>query len=123
LPERYDIQNIPQPGENLLRVIYYPLLGRTLFPFVSAAEDNGMEDSAFDTNKGTSSLKIGLAPNTTKNGDKVCILLGCRAPVVLRPEGHYHIILGDAYVHGCMHGEAMRGVEAGAEPLEDFFIR
>lgn len=41
--------------------------------------------------------------------DKVVIILGCASPLVLRAvESHYELV-GECYVHGIMHGEAMRG--------------
>ncbi|KAF2006863.1 HET-domain-containing protein [Amniculicola lignicola CBS 123094] len=56
---------------------------------------------------------IGLVPRDTKVGDTLCILYGCSVPVVLRNVGglgkedsHWHLI-GEAYVHGLMHGEAI----------------
>ncbi len=64
---------------------------------------------------------IGMAPRDTRKGDIVCLLLGCSVPVVLREriEGGYELV-GEAYVHGIMKGEAMTmGI---AERLEDFCI-
>ena len=51
---------------------------------------------------------IGMAPDDARKGDIVCLLLGCRLPVVLRKrtEGGYRLV-GEAYVHGIMKGEAM----------------
>jgi hypothetical protein len=50
----------------------------------------------------------GLAPESARNEDLVCILLGCSVPVILRrmSEDKYSLI-GEAYVHGKMQGEAM----------------
>ena len=53
---------------------------------------------------------IGLAPKATKPGDQVCILLGCRNPLVLRPvSGLQYKVVGECYVHGLMNGEAFLG--------------
>lgn len=51
---------------------------------------------------------IGMAPHDTRKRDKVCLLLGCGVPVVLRerPKGGYELV-GEAYVHGIMKGEAL----------------
>ncbi|KAM5511694.1 ankyrin and het domain protein [Fusarium oxysporum f. sp. phaseoli] len=51
---------------------------------------------------------LGLCPPETKDGDFICILYGCSVPVVLRKtqEGQM-ILIGEAYVHGKMDGEAM----------------
>ncbi len=64
---------------------------------------------------------IGMAPYETRKGDIVCLLFGCRVPVVLRKrtEGGYELV-GEAYVHGVMKGEAM--TKANGERLQDFCI-
>ncbi|RYC60237.1 hypothetical protein CHU98_g5963 [Xylaria longipes] len=50
----------------------------------------------------------GLAPQGCKVSDIVCILLGCSVPVILsRDRGSLYKIVGEAYVHGMMDGEAM----------------
>jgi hypothetical protein len=43
-------------------------------------------------------------------GDKICVLLGCPYPVILReqPSGRY-LFVACAYVHGLMDGEALLG--------------
>ena len=53
---------------------------------------------------------IGIAPPATKATDKVCVLLGCRVPMILRPlvSGHYRLI-GEGFVHGFSKGEAILG--------------
>jgi len=53
---------------------------------------------------------IGLAPKNSKVGDIVCILLGCRSPLVLRPlsEAQYQIV-GECCICGLMDGEALLG--------------
>ncbi|KAI1108734.1 heterokaryon incompatibility protein-domain-containing protein [Nemania sp. NC0429] len=51
----------------------------------------------------------GLGPQECRVSDIVCILLGCSVPVILR-NGHSpqsYKIVGEAYVHGMMDGEAM----------------
>lgn len=56
----------------------------------------------------TSSGHIGISPAETKIDDIVCILLGCRFPVVLRPApGHTYQVVGICYVHGLAKGEAV----------------
>lgn len=64
---------------------------------------------------------IGMAPHHSSKGDKVCLLLGCRVPVVLRErrDGGYELV-GEAYVHGIMKGEAL--TNENHEKLEDFCI-
>lgn len=67
---------------------------------------------------------VGLAPAAAEVGDVVCILLGCRYPVILRNkshEGRYKCI-GEAYVDGYMYGEAMSGLDDGTEEVRSFVI-
>ncbi|KAF2838109.1 hypothetical protein M501DRAFT_1004951 [Patellaria atrata CBS 101060] len=53
--------------------------------------------------------RLGWVPDPAKPGDLICILYGGRTPYVLRPSvnGRYKLI-GPAYVHGLMYGEAMK---------------
>lgn len=53
---------------------------------------------------------LGLAPLPAEAGDQVWLLAGARVPFILRPsgtEGRFRVI-GEAYVHGYMHGEFMK---------------
>ncbi|WZH49805.1 heterokaryon incompatibility protein-domain-containing protein [Fusarium acuminatum] len=40
-------------------------------------------------------------------GDEIWVLSGCPTPVVLRKDGQQYSLVGEAYVHGVMHGEAV----------------
>ena len=54
--------------------------------------------------------KFGLAPRDTCKGDIVCIVLGCRYPIVLRPalsNGKSYQVVGECYIEGFMNGEAI----------------
>ncbi|CAF9907047.1 hypothetical protein IMSHALPRED_005426 [Imshaugia aleurites] len=54
---------------------------------------------------------IGLAPRVAQAGDKVCVLLGCSQPLLLRPapnDSQYQVV-GECYVHRLMQGEAFLG--------------
>jgi hypothetical protein len=71
---------------------------------------------------------VGLIPQHARIGDRICILRGCSVPVVLRqhgtpesPRGLYWQLIGEAYVHGVMDGEAMCSYSADLE--DDFEIR
>ncbi|TVY13033.1 Heterokaryon incompatibility protein 6, OR allele [Lachnellula arida] len=65
---------------------------------------------------------LGLCPWNATVGDVICVLLGCRFPVILRPvEGKYRLV-GEAYVDGLMNGEAMALLEKGRYKLEEFEI-
>jgi len=64
----------------------------------------------------TQSGVLGLAPWDTEVGDEVMVLFGCKFPVVVRRAkgecGRYTLV-GEAYVEGFMHGEAIAGLNAG----------
>lgn len=50
---------------------------------------------------------MGWIPKLSRPGDVVAVLTGGRVPFVLRPNSGYYEMLGDAYIHGIMDGEAM----------------
>ena len=53
---------------------------------------------------------IGLAPMAMEKGDRICVLLGCNVPLIIRPQEDHYLIVGDTYVYGIMNGEAVQGV-------------
>ncbi|KUI69259.1 Heterokaryon incompatibility protein 6, OR allele [Cytospora mali] len=56
----------------------------------------------------TSKGYFGLFPGHICEGDIVCIFRGCHVPFVLRPvKDDKFRLVGECYVHGIMHGEAM----------------
>ena len=69
----------------------------------------------FTTRKGL----IGLGPRSTQRGDKICIFSGGRVPFILRVDGMHYRLLGEAYVHGLMKGQATRAQHR----FEQFLIR
>ncbi|KIN08959.1 hypothetical protein OIDMADRAFT_16795 [Oidiodendron maius Zn] len=64
---------------------------------------------------------LALAAISAGVGDQVWILCGPSTPFVLRPlsNGRY-MLMGEAYVHGIMHGEA---VKAGKVQFEDIELQ
>lgn len=66
---------------------------------------------------------LGLARHTVQAGDLVCVALGGALPLLLRKrdEGGYTYV-GDAYIHGIMHGEAMPRENDRRVPFEVFNI-
>ncbi|SPO06174.1 uncharacterized protein DNG_08863 [Cephalotrichum gorgonifer] len=52
--------------------------------------------------------RMGLVPSEAKQGDVVCIPLGCPCPMVFREriQGQW-VVVGEAYVDGLMYGEAV----------------
>ena len=50
---------------------------------------------------------IGLGPRSMCTGDIICIMSGGRVPYVFREERDHHRLIGEAYVHGLMEGQAV----------------
>lgn len=66
---------------------------------------------------------FGLCPPHTKAGDSICILFGCSVPVILRPRKDGFVeLVGEAYVHGKMEGEAVEDFGPGTLPKKEFCI-
>jgi hypothetical protein len=73
-----------------------------------------------------------LAPTGVRRGDEICVLYGGRAPFVLRqaerdPDGYgdrlLYRIVGEAYVHGVMEGQAVMAFgQKGEEIPETQFL-
>jgi hypothetical protein len=49
---------------------------------------------------------LGLAPEHVTPGDVVTILMGAQLPIILRGVDSHYVLIGEAYVHGIMDGEA-----------------
>ena len=54
----------------------------------------------------TSKGYLALAPAATEPGDRIALLAGGRAPLVVRSKGDDWQLVGSVYVHGIMNGEA-----------------
>ena len=53
---------------------------------------------------------IGLAPQAVEPGDQICIVFGCNAPLILRPdEIGRRSVVGECYIHGRMDGATLLG--------------
>jgi hypothetical protein len=65
---------------------------------------------------------IGLAPNEAQVGDEIFVLAGSSVPFILRPEGGHHLVVGEAYVHGLMDGEASRRVDERRAKIRDISL-
>lgn len=71
---------------------------------------------------------LGLAPQSVKEGDLICIVYGCSVPVVLRKliddenDKSYELI-GECYIHGMMDGEAFRILQEMKIKKEEFELR
>lgn len=65
----------------------------------------------------------GLGSSIIEEGDLVCVLLGGVTPFILRPDGDHYNLVGECYVHGLMHGEAIEMMEKGEREREIFCVR
>lgn len=85
---------------------------------------NALHVRLFRTVKGY----LGIGTESCQVGDTVCIASGSRVPLILRQlevvsmgagdEARRHELVGAAYVHGCMHGEALRASHADFHVIE-----
>jgi hypothetical protein len=64
----------------------------------------------------TSKRLLGQVPHDTREGDCVMIVLGAVVPFILRSCEDRYQMVGQAYIHGIMKGEAL---EFGKELIED----
>ena len=81
---------------------------------------HGVNRRFFITRRG----HIGSGPPDMRIGDMVCILLGAKAPMILRevsPKPTYELV-GPAYIDGIMHGEAIARLDqVGLAPCTEKF--
>ena len=62
---------------------------------------------------------MGLAAEHVRVGDIVAVFFGAQMPLVLRKVDEHYLLVGEAYVHGIMDGEAMAGYEeSGSREFE-----
>ena len=62
---------------------------------------------------GTGNEFIGIGPDSTLEGDVVCVIAGCRVPVLLRRERDHYRLVGTCAVQDLMNEELM--TEIGEE--------
>ena len=64
--------------------------------------------------------RMGVGPCLAREGDLVTVVFGASLCLVLRPvDDNRYRLVGDAYIHGAMHGELVRDVEQdGGEVFE-----
>ncbi|KAL8354070.1 hypothetical protein RB601_003763 [Gaeumannomyces tritici] len=105
-PER-DVEALSEPDKEAW-VLYWQ---------TAAAFSRRLGNAVFcETDKGF----VGLAPEDTKAGDKICLLHDAKAPFLLRRRpgvAPTWSLIGEGYIHGIMYGE---GVPSG--PAEDFSL-
>ncbi|KAH4085891.1 hypothetical protein HBH46_207640 [Parastagonospora nodorum] len=64
----------------------------------------------------------GRAKDQVRVGDLIGIVLGCSTPLVIRPNGDAFQVLGEAYVHCVMDGEAMSGLASDQYKLRELIF-
>jgi hypothetical protein len=62
--------------------------------------------------------RIALVPLTVRQGDVICMILGCTTPVVLRKVGKHYHVMGEAYVDTSAMGKFRVAVQ-----LRDFTLK
>jgi hypothetical protein len=65
---------------------------------------------------------FGLGPKAAREGDRVVVLLGVDVPFVLRKLDRIHRVVGEAYVHGIMHGEAVEQWRLGTREIREIVL-
>ncbi|KAE9363194.1 hypothetical protein N431DRAFT_357128 [Stipitochalara longipes BDJ] len=77
-------------------------------PFSDAAISSCLHRSFAMTQKGY----LALVPRSTVPGHLVCVLRGGNVPFILKSKADgYFELVGEAYVHGIMDGEFVRGAQ------------
>lgn len=66
---------------------------------------------------------VGRSRSTVQERDLVCLILGCAMPMVLRPIDKHFEVVGELYMEGLLHGEAMAMVEEEGMVLQEFELR
>src|SRR5204862_7846904 len=62
---------------------------------------------------------LGYVPRHSRAGDQIFVLMGCDAPLVLRPLGNEtYQLVGECYLHGVMYGEAIDALDKGEYETE-----
>ena len=61
--------------------------------------------------------RAGWVPKAAEVGDRIAIFLGATVPILLRPRGNGYIVLGEAYVHEMMDGQAFEGPDVHIETI------
>ena len=65
---------------------------------------------------------LGLTVAATEPNDRICILAGCKTPLILRSRGDYFHLIGECYVHGIMRGEIAEDIGTGQLRMHDISI-
>jgi hypothetical protein len=66
---------------------------------------------------------MGAGRSGIREGDMICVFLGCNFPVAIRPNGDHYIFIGAVYVNNLTDGEAIADLENGLYELDCFELR
>ena len=75
----------------------------------------GFEDIVVSSNG-----HIGFTSHRVREGDLLCIILGCGRPMILRPVENHFELISESFVPSVMRGEAIGEWKAGKWDLRDF---
>ena len=63
---------------------------------------------------------FGLGPQYLMEGDLCCVLFGAKVPFILREVDRGYVLVGECYVQGIMHGEAVEMWRKGDSEVAEF---
>lgn len=66
---------------------------------------------------------MGLGPPSMVQGDKVCIIFGCKVPLLLREVDGAYLLVGECYVFGMMQGEMIEELDNGRLEKKIFILK
>ncbi|KAI0538215.1 heterokaryon incompatibility protein-domain-containing protein [Xylaria digitata] len=79
-----------------------------------------MEGRCFFT---TETELMGMGSGFMAVGDIICVPLGCRTPIILRPDGNgEYRLVGDTYLDGYMYGRAVEEWKNGTKKLNTYVL-
>jgi hypothetical protein len=78
-------------------------------PVIEYSRGIGTNISEYRAMGKSSNGTICLLPGASQPGDSIALIRGGKVPFVLRPHGVNWMLIGEAYVHGIMEGEAWEG--------------
>lgn len=74
----------------------------------------------------TASGRRGICSKNTRPGDVIIVTRNARSPAIIRSIVGVEkrmAIIGPAYVHGIMYGEALENINSGEREWEEVFIK
>ena len=123
----------PKDFSNLLHYDYHSLdkMKRKYWPKSCAALNAHYEHLLFSyipehrgclSNENGSYREFALGHPCVLTGDKLCLVLGCPVPLLLRKAGNEYTIVGSSYAQGYTEGDAMDALGISIDSLQDFCL-